>query len=235
MNCAGYTAVDRAESDTEQAFRVNATGAEYIGAACAEAGVPLIHLSTDYVFDGEKSRPWREDDPASPLSVYGKSKLEGELAIRRVHPSHIILRTSWIFSAHGENFVKTILRIADERRQLHVVADQIGGPTAADDLAVAILSIAAAIAKPGFATWGTYHFCGAPPASWYEFARSILENRNTEVLPIASKNYARPAPRPANSVLDCERILRVFAIAQPDWRASLRKVLREIEVERTDA
>ena len=231
VNCAGYTAVDRAESDVGEAMRVNATGAENIAVTCADAGVPLIHLSTDYVFDGRKREPWREDDPTAPLSVYGKSKLAGELAVRRALPSHVILRTSWIFSARGENFVKTILRISRERPQLHVVSDQIGGPTAADDLAAAMLKIAAAITKPGFTAWGTYHFCGAPPTSWYEFARRILENRDTVVLPVASKDYPRPAARPANSVLDCERIRRVFAIAQPDWRASLRNVLREIEMQ----
>jgi dTDP-4-dehydrorhamnose reductase len=229
INCAAYTAVDRAEGDSGTAYRVNATGAENVASACAKVGAPLIHVSTDYVFDGGKSQPWREDDPTQPLSVYGKSKLAGERAVQRRLSSHIILRTSWIFSAHGENFVRTMLRLAGERRQLSVVNDQIGGPTAADDVAQTILRIVAGVESSGFSAWGAYHFCGTPPVSWHGFACAILAGRDTIVQPIPSEDYPRPAPRPLHSVLDCRRLLDVFGIAQPEWRPSLREVLTEIE------
>jgi dTDP-4-dehydrorhamnose reductase len=228
VNCAAYTAVDQAESEVEAAHRVNIVGAENVAAACAAAGVPLIHLSTDYIFDGESREPIREDDPPRPLNVYGQSKLGGEIAVRQRIKFHIILRTSWIFSAHGQNFVKTILRLARTQSQLRVVDDQIGGPTAADDVAKAILDIAATSAKPGFVDWGTYHFSGAPPASWCEFARAIVAHRDVVVLPLATKDYPRPARRPLNAVLDCSRILKVFGITQPDWRTALVNVVEAL-------
>ena len=232
VNCAAYTAVDQAESEVEAAHRVNMAGAENVAAACAAAGVPLIHLSTDYIFDGESREPIREDDPPRPLNVYGQSKLGGEIAVRRRLKFHIILRTSWIFSAHGPNFVKTILRLARTQSQLRVVDDQIGGPTAADDVAKAILCIAAISAKSGFANWGTYHFSGAPPTSWCEFARAIVAHRGVVVLPLATKDYPRPARRPLNAVLDCSRILKVFGITQPDWRTALVNVVGALLCER---
>jgi len=229
VNCAAYTAVDRAETEAEIAHRINAVGAENIAAACAQAAIPLVHLSTDYVFDGHTAGPAREDDPPRPLSVYGRSKLGGETAVRERLRSHIILRTSWIFSAHGQNFVKTILRLATTQSPLRIVDDQIGGPTAADDLAEAILDIIAVSTKPGFADWGTYHFSGSPPVSWYQFARAILADSGTVVLPIATKDLPRPACRPLNSVLDCSRISQVLGITQPDWRPALRNVLEHLE------
>ena len=174
VNCAAYTAVDRRSPMRDAAYRVNSLGAENIAAACAEEGIPLVHLSTDYVFDGASSRPATEDDPPQPLNVYGRSKLDGELKVRERLASHILLRTSWVFSAHGPNFVKTILRRARSQSELRVVNDQIGGPTAADDLAVAILRMADACKEPGFRDWGTYHFSGAPPVSWYDFACAVL-------------------------------------------------------------
>ena len=195
VNCAAYTAVDRAEVEAATAQAVNAAGAGNVAAACAQAGVPLVHLSTDYVFDGESRAPMREDDPPRPLSVYGRSKLAGEVAVRDLHRAHVILRTSWVFSAHGQNFVKTMLRLAQARSQLRVVDDQIGGPTAADDIAQAILAVVAIASRPGFAGWGTYHFSGAPPVSWCAFARAILANRGVEVVPIATADY--PLPRAA--------------------------------------
>jgi dTDP-4-dehydrorhamnose reductase len=225
VNCAAYTAVDLAETEVEAARRVNTGGAETVATACARAGVSLVHLSTDYVFDGNGRAPAREDDLAGPLNVYGQSKLDGEIAVRHCVANHIILRSSWIFSAHGNNFVKTILRLANTKSQLRVVDDQIGGPTAADDVAKAILDIIAACAKSGFTDWGTYHFSGVPAVSWYEFARAIVADSGAVVLPVATKDYARPARRPLNSMLDCSRILRVFGIEQPDWRAGLRSVL----------
>jgi len=227
VNCAAYTAVDRAETDVEAAHRVNAIGAENVAAACAQAGIPLIHLSTDYVLDGENHKPAREDDLPRPLNVYGQSKLAGEIAVRQHVGTHIILRSSWIFSARGQNFVKTILRFAKTQSELRVVDDQIGGPTAADDVATAILDIVAISTKSGFTDWGTYHFSGVPPVSWCEFARAILADSGA-VLPVATKDYPRPARRPLNSVLDCSRILRVFGVMQPDWRVALGKVLKTL-------
>jgi dTDP-4-dehydrorhamnose reductase len=228
VNCAAYTAVDRAESDRDAAHAVNAIGPENIAAACAKLGIPMFHLSTDYVFDGEQRRPWVEDDPPDPLSVYGRSKLGGERAIRARLEQHIILRTSWVFSADGENFVKTMLRLSRNPSELRIIDDQVGGPTAADDIAAAIINIAADVTKPGFSAWGTYHFSGAPAVSWYGFAQAILEGRGTAIVPIATKDYPRPARRPMNSVLDCGRILRIFGIGQPDWRLALAKVLGEL-------
>ena len=231
INCAAYTTVDRAETEVEGAYRVNATGAENVATACAEAGVPLVHLSTDYVLDGENQEPALEDDRPCPLNVYGQSKLAGEIAVRQRVGNHIILRSSWIFSARGQNFVKTILRSAKTQSELRVVDDQIGGPTAADDVAKAILDIVAISTKSGFTNWGTYHFSGVPPVSWYEFARAIVADIGAQVLPIATRDYSRPARRPANSVLDCSRISQVFGIVQPDWRVALRKVLEKLTME----
>ena len=175
-------------------------------------------------------KPAREDDKPRPLGVYGQSKLGGELAVRERLKSHIILRTSWIFSAHGQNFVKTILRLANTKPELRVVADQIGGPTAADDVATAILDIIAISTAPKFGQWGTYHFSGTPAVSWFEFANAIVAHRGAVVLPIATQDYPLPARRPSNSVLDCSRIYSVFGIVQPDWRVALRNVLNELAV-----
>src|SRR5262245_57314050 len=228
VNCAAYTAVDRAETDVQAANRVNAIGAGNVAAACAQAAIPLLHLSSDYVFDGQSPRPAREDDEPGPLSAYGRSKFAGELAVRERLKSHIILRTSWVFSAHGQNFVKTILRLANAKPEVRVVADQIGGPTAADDIAKAILDIIAISTGPDFGQWGTYHFSGAPAVSWFEFAKAIVADSSIVVLPIATKDYPLPARRPLSSVLDCSRISRVFGAAQPDWRVALRNVLNEL-------
>jgi dTDP-4-dehydrorhamnose reductase len=228
VNCAAYTAVDRAEAESDAARKANVLGARNIAAACAAAGIPLLHLSTDYVFDGESPWPAREDDPTRPLSVYGQSKLAGEIAVRELLDRHIILRTSWVFSAHGQNFVKTVLRLASTGAELRIVHDQVGGPTAADDIGQAILRIVDVAARPGFADWGTYHFSGAPPVSWFAFARAIVGD-GVPVRPIATADYPRPARRPLNSVLDCSRISDVFGIAQPDWRVALGQVLTELE------
>ncbi len=224
INCAAYTAVDRAETDTDAAYAVNAVGAENVAAVSAKLRIPMIHLSTDYVFDGEQPRPWLEDDAPNPLSVYGRSKLAGELAIRARLDSHIILRTSWIFSLKGNNFANTMLRLADGSSQLRIVEDQVGGPTAAEDIAKAILEIVAAVSRTGFRAWGIYHFSGAPPVSWHGFACAILDGRGAAITPIATKDYPRPARRPLNSVLDCSHILRVSGIRQPDWRMALERM-----------
>jgi dTDP-4-dehydrorhamnose reductase len=224
INCAAYTSVDRAETEAEEAYRVNTVGVENLAKVCAAAGIPLVHLSTDHVFDGASPRPAREDDPTGPLNVYGRSKLGGEIAVRTCLESHIILRTSWIFSANGQNFVKTVIRLAHGQAQLPIVDDQVGGPTAADDLAKAILGIVTASIEPRFADWGTYHFSGAPAVSRYEFARAILADSGAVVLPVATPDYPTLARRPANSVFDCGRIFRVFGIRQPDWRIALASI-----------
>jgi dTDP-4-dehydrorhamnose reductase len=234
VNCAAYTAVDKAELDADNAYHVNALGAENVALACAEAGIPLLHISTDYVFDGTSTRPAREDDPVRPLSVYGASKLAGEQKVRNHLARHIILRTSWVFSAHGHNFVKTMLRLARSQPQLWVVNDQIGGPTAAADIAQAILHVIGVCEEAQFCSWGSYHFSGAPAVSWYEFARAILPDGGTPIVPIATKEFPTPARRPANSVLDCSRISQVFSIAQPDWRVSLAAVCDALAVAGVD-
>jgi len=231
VNCAAYTAVDSAERDAEAAQRVNALGARNVASTCTAAGAPLVHISTDYVFDGESPRAAREDDPTRPLSVYGRSKHDGEIAVRECLDRHVILRTSWIFSAHGQNFVKTMLRLASQRAELRVVDDQVGGPTAADDIAQAILRLVDAAARPAFAGWGTYHFSGTPAVSWCAFARAIVPP-GVAVQPIATADYPHPARRPLNSVLDCSRIGAVFDIAQPDWRVALRDVLAKLRERR---
>jgi dTDP-4-dehydrorhamnose reductase len=228
INCAAYTSVDRAETEEEAAYRVNTAGAENLAKVCAAAGLPLVHLSTDYVFDGASPRPAREDDPTGPLNVYGRSKLGGEVAVRTCLESHIILRTSWIFSVDGKNFAKTIARLASQQAQLRIVDDQVGGPTAADDLAKAILAIVAASAEPGFTDWGTYHFSGAPAVSRFEFARAILADSGAVALPVATTDEPTLARRPASSVFDCSRIFRVFGIRQPDWRVALGNMREEL-------
>ena len=226
VNCAGYTAVDRAEREPDRAHRVNGAGAGHVAFACAATGIPLVHLSTDYVFDGEGARPWREEDPARPVGVYGRSKLDGEVAVRSLHARHIVLRTSWVFSAHGDNFVTAIVRRARLQQRLEVVADQVGGPTAAADVAAAMLTIAAA-AWSGEARWGTYHFSSGPAVSRFEFARAIVAGSECEIVPICGADHPAAARRPSYSVLDCSRIHTTFGIAQPDWRVALRHVLRE--------
>lgn len=238
INAAAYTAVDRAEQEPEKALRVNRDGPAHLASACAGMGIPLLHISTDYVFDGAKSGSYREDDPVSPLGVYGRSKWEGEEAVRRLLPEHLILRVSWVFGIHGSNFVKTMLRLAREREELRVVADQQGCPTFAGDIADALLAIAGRIDSPplekggqgGF--WGAYHYCGAPAVTWHGFAQTIVERARAyealkarRVVPIATADYPTPARRPANSVLDCNRIGECFGIQSRPWLDGLEAVL----------
>lgn len=231
VNCAAFTAVDAAEADAERAMAVNGAGAENAAYAAHSAGLPLLHLSTDYVFDGAKASPYVEDDAPNPMSAYGRSKLAGEAAVRRQQPRHIILRTAWVFAASGQNFVLTLRRLAAEGRdQFRVVADQIGGPTAADDIAECILRMAQSILSPAFEAWGTYHFCGQPVTSWHGFATAILRDRpGCQIEAIPSSDWPTPAPRPANSVLGCGKIKSVFEISQPDWRKSLDGVLSRLQ------
>lgn len=243
VNAAAYTAVDRAESERDAAWAVNATGPANLAVACRDAAIPLIHLSTDYVFDGGKQGAWREDDPVAPLGVYGESKEAGERAVRETLPEHVILRTAWVYAAHGHNFVKTMLRLAGglqppgltrgERPVLRVVADQVGSPTGAADIAAAIATIVRQI-EAGNRKWGTYHFAGAGAVSWHGFAEAIFElaapwhGPPPKVEPIATADYPTPARRPANSVLDCTGIGDAFGISPRPWRKALTEVIREI-------
>jgi dTDP-4-dehydrorhamnose reductase len=232
VNAAGYTAVDQAELEPELAFSVNRDGAAYLAVACAKAGIPLIHISTDYVFDGGKEGPYRETDPVSPLNVYGKSKAAGELAIKNLLREHIIVRTSWIYGVYGHNFVKTMLRLGRENEVLRVVDDQFGCPTSAGDLAETILLIAAKWKDKGEIDWGIYHYCGTGVASWHGFAEEIfsLASRHTtlkveKIEPISASQYPTHAKRPANSVLDCSLLKKVFEIYPKPWPESLARTI----------
>jgi dTDP-4-dehydrorhamnose reductase len=230
INAAAYTAVDRAEVEEELATVINADAPAAMARACAEMGIPLVHISTDYVFAGDGTLAWRPDDPTGPLGAYGRSKLKGELAVRAAGSIHVILRTSWVVSAHGHNFVKTMLRLGAERDTLKVVADQIGGPTPARDIATACLSIAGQLATdPGKS--GTYHFAGAPDTSWAEFARAIMDVAGLpcRVEDIPTSGYPTPAKRPLNSRLYCSATEAAFAIPRPDWRAGLEVIVKELE------
>ena len=227
INAAAYTAVDAAEDDADTARLVNAAAPGAMAAACAALGVPMVHISTDYVFDGSGSAPWRPGDTTGPLGVYGATKLEGEAAVRASGAVHAILRTSWVFSGDGANFLTTMLRLGAARDSLTVVADQIGGPTPAADIAAACLTIVAALrAQP--ARSGTYHFSGAPDTSWAGFARAIMAAAALPctVTDIPSSGYPTRAARPANSRLDCTSLTETFGIARPDWRAGIETVLR---------
>ena len=232
VNTAGYTAVDQAESEPELAFAVNRDGPAYLASACGKAGIPLVHISTDYVFDGQKKGAYLATDPVSPLSVYGKSKAAGEVEIRKHLREHFILRTGWVYGIHGDNFVKTMLGLGQEREVVQVVADQYGCPTYAADLAETILKIAAQLLKGGQVHWGTYHYCGKGVTSWHGFAEAIFElaANYTSLLvkrvePITTAEYLTPAKRPANSVLDCSLLEKEFDICPLPWSESLAKML----------
>jgi dTDP-glucose 4,6-dehydratase len=232
VNCAASTAVDRAEREPERAFAVNAGDAEIVARATATRGLPIIHLSSDYVYAGTTAAPHGEDKPIAPLNVYGASKAAGDAAVASANPAHLLLRVSWVFGVYGGNFVKTMLRLGRERDELRVVADQIGGPTEARDIADAIIAIAEAGRRPGFSAWGVYHFAGAPSTSWHGLAEAIFERargRRPRLMTIASRDYPTPARRPLNSTLDCRRIRQTFGIDQPDWRLSLSRVLTNLE------
>jgi len=233
INAAAYTAVDKAEQEPELAFAVNRDGPAHLAAACARSGIPLLHISTDYVFDGTKADPYTEDDPAAPLGVYGQSKWEGDEAVRRSLSRHLILRVSWVFGVEGQNFVKTILRLAREREELRVVADQRGCPTYAGDIADVLLELAGRISQiDADNAWGVYHYCGEPPTTWHGFASAIVERAKSDeklkvrtVTAIATADYPTPAARPANSVLDCARLIDRFGIHPASWREGLATML----------
>ncbi len=228
INAAAYTAVDRAEADEGRAMAVNATAPGVMAAACAQRGIPFLHISTDYVFDGAGDAPWRPGDAPAPLSAYGRSKLAGEEAVRAGGGAHLILRTSWVFSAQGANFVKTMLRLGADRPVVRVVDDQWGGPTPAAAVAQALLTVAGALREG--AAGGTYHFAGAPPTTWARFARETfaLAGLPCRVEAIPTADYPTPARRPLNSRLDCATLTADFGIAPPKWRAHLAHVVKEL-------
>lgn len=234
VNAAAYTAVDKAESEPDKAYAVNRDGPAHLAAACARAGIPLIHISTDYVFDGTKQGAYVEDDPINPINVYGASKAAGEQAVRERLDRHLILRTSWVYGVHGHNFVKTILRLAKERDELRVVADQWGCPTAAGDIAEVILGLVRRIGEEGETGWGTYHYSGAGKTTWCGFAEAAVAQavaqggRNVTVKPITTAEYPTPAARPTSSIMDCSRIRYALAIEPRPWREALAEMLAEL-------
>lgn len=229
INAAAWTAVDAAETARDAAFAVNAAAPRAMAEACAGLNIPLVHISTDYVFDGQGDSPRTPSSPTAPLGVYGASKLAGEDGVRAAGGPHAILRTSWVFSAHGINFLKTMLRLANTRDHLTIVSDQVGGPTPARAIASACLTIAEAlVADPSKS--GTYHFAGAPDVSWAGFARAIFAaaGKSVTVEDIPSTAYKTPTPRPANSRLDCSTLEAAFGIGRPDWQAGVKEVLFDL-------
>ena len=231
INAAAYTAVDHAEEEEALATIINGDAPTAMARVCVELGIPLVHISTDYVFDGTGERPWLPDDPTDPQNAYGRSKLTGEIGMRNSGAMHAILRTSWVVSAHGANFVKTMLRLSETRDALNIVADQIGGPTPARDIAAACLQMAEQlIADPPKS--GTYHYSGAPDVSWADFASEIFEQagKAITVTPIPTTDYPTPAKRPLNSRMDCDATEQIFGISCPDWRDGLNRILQDLKV-----
>ena len=236
VNAAAYTAVDKAESEPEIAAAINGAAAGEIAWAAALRAAPVIQLSTDYVFDGALGRPYREDDPLTPINAYGRSKLAGERAVAAANPRHVILRTAWVYSPFGANFVKTMLRLGETRDTVRVVADQIGSPTSAFDIADAILAIARRLTTaPGDATsYGVFHLVGSGEASWADFADAVFAEARrfgrapVVVVPIVTADYPTPARRPANSRLDTGKLQAVYGIRPPEWRASLASCVERL-------
>jgi len=233
INAAAYTAVDKAEGDEALASVINGDAPGAMAQACADLGIPFVSISTDYVFDGSGSAPWKPNDATGPLGAYGRSKLKGEQLITDAGGAFAILRTSWVVSAHGNNFVKTMLRLGADRDRLSIVADQIGAPTMACDIAAACMSMAQQLISDP-AKIGIYHFCSAPQTSWADFAREIFVQGgiNCAVTDIPSSDYPTPAVRPLNSRMDCTLLETVFDIPQPDWRLGLRDILRDLGAQR---
>ena len=228
INAAAWTAVDKAETEEPAATVVNGSAPAAMARAAAAKAVPFLHISSDYVFDGAGNQPFAPDHPTGPLGAYGRSKLAGEVAVRAAGGRHLILRTSWVVSAHGANFVKTMLRLGQDRDSLRVVADQIGGPTPAAAIAQALVLAARAL-RDG-AEGGTHHFSGAPDTSWADFARNIMAQAALPCLieDIASAEYPTPARRPLNSRLDCATFEAAFGLRRPDWRAGLTDIIKEL-------
>lgn len=229
INASAYTAVDRAETDCDQAYKVNRDGVANLAKASHQCNSKLIHISTDYVFQGDQKQAYSENDETGPTGVYGASKLAGEQLVANCCPQHIILRTAWVFGAHGNNFVKTMIRLAQERTELNVVGDQYGGPTYAGDIAETLLIIAEKICNSDFDHWGIYHYTGAPYTSWAEFARQIMQEAElqnlsphlTKINAISTSEYPTLAKRPANSMLDCNKIYLEFGVPASNWKNAL--------------
>jgi dTDP-4-dehydrorhamnose reductase len=232
INAAGYTEVDRAEVEEAAAFELNAEALSWLAVETARWKIPLLHISTDYVFDGKKGSPYLETDAVAPLNAYGRSKLAGERAVCAENPQHVVLRTAWLFSPYGKNFVKTILRLAGERDRLNIVADQRGCPTAARDVARACLDIALrCAAEPQRVPYGVFHYAGAGEATWFEFAQAIVglasarTGRSPEIVPIATAQYPTPAARPEDTRLACNAVIGHFGVEVVPWRQALQDTL----------
>ena len=232
INAAAYTAVDKAESEESLANTINGDAPGAMATTCADLDIPLVHISTDYVFDGSRTTPWSTIDTPNPKNAYGRSKLKGEQAIKASDCVHAILRTSWVISAHGNNFVKTMRRLSETRDHIAVVDDQIGGPTCARDISQTCLSIAAQLIKDPSKS-GIYHYSAQPDVSWCQFANAIFEQMDCKTIanPISTMEYPTPASRPLNSRLDCEAIQKTFGITRPFWRDGLEEILRDFEGE----
>lgn len=236
VSAAAYTAVDQAESEPDLAMAINGTAPSLIAAAAARLGLPVIHLSTDYVFDGTKPTPYVESDPTGPQGVYGRTKLAGEQAVAAANPRHVILRTAWVYAHGGKNFVRTMLRLAADRPELRVVSDQLGCPTYATDLARAILAVAVHLpGRPaGDDGFGIFHASGSGDTSWAGFAQAIFDRAAAmgrpaaRVVPIATAEYPTPARRPANSRLDCNKLSRLYGVSQPHWFDGLSRCLARL-------
>ena len=233
VNAAAYTKVDLAETELEEARRGNEIGPAVVAAACARAGVPMVHISTDYVFDGSKEGAYLESDPACPISAYGRSKAAGEEAVRSHLAQHVILRTAWVYSEFGHNFLKTVLRLAATRDELRIVSDQHGSPTSAGELAEAVLNVAAAFVHDRTLA-GTYHFTAAGVTTWHGFASRIVAiaapvtGRNPQVIPIGTADYPTPAKRPANSRLDCRSFVKTFGFLPRHWTVGVDATTRAL-------
>jgi dTDP-4-dehydrorhamnose reductase len=240
INSAAYTAVDKAETDAERAFALNRDGARLLAEAAARRGIPIVHISTDYVYDGRKHGAYVEDDPAQPVTVFGRSKLEGEAALAAANPCHVILRTAWVFSPSGRNFVKTMLAQAAERKTVRVVDDQRGSPTYAPHLVAAILELARQLSGkkasegPQDGPWGVYHAAGTGTTTWRGFAEEVFRRSAAlggpvaEVEPIKSADYPTPAPRPMNSQLDCTKLEHTFGLRLPAWEEGVAECVERL-------
>ena len=235
INAAAYTNVDRAENESDLAYAANKDGPTYLARYCANNQVTLIHISTDYVFDGTNDRPYQESDLIAPLGVYGRSKAQGETAIRSILPNHIIVRTAWLYGVYGNNFVKTILKLAAEKTALRVVADQFGSPTSAEDLANALLTIIRKINANEKFDWGTYHYCCRGITTWHGLAEKIIELaaphaalKSRQVEAITTAEWPTPAKRPPYSALNCTRINSQFGIEPEPWQQSLKRAIDRI-------
>jgi dTDP-4-dehydrorhamnose reductase len=235
VNAAGYTNVDTAEKEVDLAFEVNKIAPGFLARCCADRTIALIHISSDYVFDGSKGKPYHESDPIAPLGIYGQSKAQGEVAVRSVLHNHIILRTSWLYSVYRRNFVKTMLDLGTEKKRIPVVADQFGSPTSAADLAETVLTIAGKIDRSADLEWGTYHYCGHGVTSWHGLANEVLRLaspyvplQTQQVKAITTAEYPTPAKRPPYSALDCSRIKKAFGIDPKPWQQSLKRTIERI-------